>query len=276
MSIPIPRIVWPIVIEAGVNDGLDFVCDPSPGTTNYIGALTAGTYATPELLLARLVTDILLCVGGGNTFATDSGQCSASVSADGVCTINLGNLITGSPDPQFRWSTLAHAELGAILGFPASTVTGVLTPGSLATDEFAFVAPNQMKNFWTPGSPVAFDSGNTTEYARVQSRTMGGQSYTTTYAEQVRRRLRFELLAAASTRISSETSTTTNRALERLFDSTTGGFGHFTYSPDRSSPGTSAADYFLLLDSLKKFDPERYSPGLEVYAVELLLGAYSA
>jgi uncharacterized protein YfiM (DUF2279 family) len=347
MSIPIPRITWPYVIEAGVNDALDFIVTAAGGggTPEYVGALAAGTYASPEALLNQLQANIYAdCVnaGTGHAFgADDDYDVEVSLSPAGIVTIKLGNL---GGVAQMNWNaSTATKGLATLLGFDNSTYQlSAATTGPLRATEVAFVAQRPVAHFWTPGTPVASDSDDVKDYARSQSVAAGGQAYTTDHGERTRRSIRFEFLAASVMFSARATSSDAREALQAFLEST--GKGQFTYARDRAkhtmvdvlgtqttmnivvlnvsgfdvgdevvvhiapapetrtitaintstrtltldsalsfAPGLNEpvldardADYFVLKESLDKFDPERFSRGLEAYAFDLKMGAYEA
>jgi hypothetical protein len=343
MTVPIPRITWPYVITAGVNDGIDFIVTAAGGggTPEYAGVLAAGTYASPEALLSQLRANIYAdCVnaGTGHVFgADDDYDVEVSLSPAGIVTIKLGNL---GGVAQWNWNASpAAAALAELLGFDGSTYQiSAATTGPLRATEVAFVAPRPITHFWTPGTAVAADSYDVKDYARSQSVAAGGQAYTTDHGERTRRTIRFEFLAPGVVFSARAASSDAREALQAFLEST--GKGHFTYAPDRAkhtmidilgaqtttqvivedasgfavgddvtiasetravaavdtvarkltvSPALGSApalvepvfdardaDYFVLLDALKKFEPERFSPGLEAYAFELKMGAYAA
>jgi hypothetical protein len=348
MSIPIPRITWPYVIEAGVNDALDFIVTAAGGggTPEYSGVLTAGTYASPEALLAQLRVDLYgACVdaGTGHAFgADDDYDIEVSLSPAGIVTIKLGNL---GGVAQWNWNASpASRALADLLGFDGSTYQlSAPTTGPLRATEVAFVAPRPIAHFWTPGTPVGVDSYDVKDYARSQSVAAGGQAYTTDHGERTRRSILFEFLPPGVVFSARAASSDAREALQAFLESS--GKGHFTYAPDRAkhtmvdalgtqtttsvvvldvsgfevggevvvhiepAPETRTiaainastraltldsalsfaatngqapvhdardADYFVMKESLDKFEPARFERSLEAYAFDLKMGAYNA
>lgn len=269
MSIPIPRVFWPIVIT-NANNLLRFQADATGvAADEYRGYLTTGTYVTPEALATQLVTNLKACVGQVSTtaYSVDGGDASVSISADGYISITLSGQDNGFSS-YMRWADTAETQaLAAVLGYTASNTTQ-----TTASNAATFTAQNQITNLWTPGTPARSDTEDVTDYAVTQSVAQGGQSYTTRHGDRARRVIEFECLAPERVFIIDETAD--NTALERFISGD--GVGKFRYSPDRSSPATDAADYYVLKESLETFAPERMYDGLRVYRFTLRMGAYVA
>jgi hypothetical protein len=93
--LPIPRIVWPVTIAAGVNDLVVFEASGESVSTVATGIVAADTYLTPEALAAAVRTGIN---GATDALAVAWGQDSdsaVSVSADGRVSVTLSGLSGG-------------------------------------------------------------------------------------------------------------------------------------------------------------------------------------
>lgn len=276
-AIPIPRICWPYVISAGVNDAIKFDARPAASTNTYTGTVAAGTYATPELLLAAFRTGMLASTRAGPVaFSADlsggGAELTMSLSAAGVLSFSCGSLFDGSTLKMY-WNTYSAAgiALADLLGMDSTadqTVVVALATGTIT-------AAYQIRQLWTPDVPVRSDSGNRKTIHREEIRTAGGQSKVTDFWTLTDRELRFEFVAAAKALQASESGTTTNASLERLFVSTSGP-GKFGYWPDRTVTGTYST-YFLRGDLLTSFADKivtRMFPSLNVYSVNVSLGLW--
>jgi hypothetical protein len=269
-ALPIPRIFWPLTLTAS-NNALKFKATPNAGVlTTFEGTIAAGTYVTPEALATAIATGINASTpsGGGMDWVGQGGGASVSVSAAGYITIVINGQADPAGDSTLLWDdTAALQATAAVLGFNAADLDAATTSAAAT-----FTAQNQMQNLWTPDVPVRSDSEVEKTATRTLSRNAVGQNKTTTWATLEDRTVVFEWLDPERTKTASETSSTTNQALQRFWESA--GVGKFRYSPDRASPATDALDYFLLDETLGEFKPERFSEGLEVYAFTLRFGRY--
>lgn len=271
MALPIPRMTWPITVDA-TNDTIVFTCNAGPAT--YTGSVAHGTYSTPEAFLAALQTAINAATRSGGTFTGDhASACAVDLTDAGFVTLAWSNLVSNKP--ILLWSTDAVTQaLGVLLGFSEEdyTDTPAMVGGATTT-----TAPNQIQHFWSPGCAVEADSGNGGASPFVQpatvTETAGGQSRVTLWGDPVySRSVKFSWLAASKLWTAAEGATTANQALQRLV--TSAGAGKFTYSPDRSDPTTNAVDYYLKAESVQDLTADRYSPSIALYSRELRFGKF--
>lgn len=287
MSLEVPRIFWPVVIDS-TNCEILFDCKTdATGTQRTYSATIAksnqlayGTYTDPETLLSALVTAILGASRAGPvTFATDGGAATtsgttATISTSGVVTITLGGLRNGSYGPPAATFTFTTPDLGTLLGYYLSPTVNTITGNA-----WAFTADYQMQHFWTPGYPVETDTGSgavdfDTSYIATVSTNAAGQQVSTLWSGTpvYERTVTIGLLPKEKIWTLAE-STSVNQALERLI---VGGYGKFRYWPDRATLGTYA-DYFLREQAFADFKgiaSTRFSSAVERYRITLAMGRY--
>lgn len=265
-GLPIPRFFWPITIDT-TNDKFVVNANFGGGAADYTGTLAHDTYLTPELLIAEINDEMSVGtdVPGGIDGAGGTFQMSID-EATGVLTIVVESITAGNLTLKFATSAVTQA-LGTLLGFGTANLAAVPV-AQIATR----VAAAQLPNFWTPDVTPRSDTEAELELAVSVARTAGGQSKHTRWGSVTTRSLRFEFLTPRKTLTASEV--TPNEALQRFW--TGDGVARFRYSPDRTDPATGAGDYFLLEESARRFKPVRLNEQLQVYSIDVLMGAYNA
>jgi len=264
MSFPIPRIVWPIVIVATVND----TCAVVAGNNHWTMTVPAGNYANPEALLSELNTlaTTTIATGTGSTPVplTDPGLGTSAVfslSTDGFVTVTLSGF--GAPVPF----TVSFGSTSAALAGTLGMVTGTV---DVTTMPWSQTGTSQVANFWTPDVAVRSDSRDTSMFARGLVATPGGttgmsSTYGLDLAQQYRREVVVENVADSKIFIGNETAGPT--AIERLWQPG-GGYSSFQYAPDRASPGTFKT-YSLDEETSQSFAPERLYDTRPLYKIDL-------
>lgn len=241
MAIPKPRVFWPLTITA-TNGKVYF----ARGGTDFTGTIAAGTYLSPSDL-ATAVAAAMNALDGGNVYVV-------TVTSDGLFTVS------GTFAFELRWGFLANSAASALGWFSVDTVSSVTQTANF-----------QHVNGWY--SPVAVRRDSEPLYEQensVVTVALAGQSVFHGENELERRELVFDYLPPERTRITSEGGgANNNRAIERWWRD---GRARFRYWPDGAQDGVSY-DYFLDLDSLKKFEPARMDTKA-LYAVTLKLRRY--
>lgn len=267
MSIPIPRIFWPVTIDA-TNNKLRFRAesnDVGGGLTTYDATVASGTYLTPETLAQAVVDGIY-----ASTFGTaDDGGASYALTASGLLTLTLDGLTPTAT--IFYWSySAATTALAALLGYPATTQT--VTVSAEGAPSATFPASAQMRHLWTPDLPVRSDLVRAFSAAASVSETVAGQNLLVRWDDpdnSEERRVVFAYLPPQKIFEAEATGALANQALQIFWRGQ--GVARFRYSPDRASPTTGAQDYYLAAESVRAFAPTRMFDTLERYQIELVM-----
>lgn len=277
MSLEVPRIFWPVVIDS-TNDDVRFTHAAS-GTGTFNGTVANATYTSPEDLMDAVVNGLRLAVDGGPTAFQDIGDCfvTYSISTSGVITLNWTFEDLSTP-LGIKWGqSTSHQALATLLGFPTANTDYTVTAGSPETA--TAIGTSQMQHYWTPGVPVESDTGSgstdfDTSYIATVSTNAAGQQVSTlwTGTPTYQRTVAFSFLTKDKIWTAGEGSSV-NQALERLL---VGGYAKFRYWPDRATLGTYA-DYFLREQAFSDFRgiaSTRFSSAVERYRVMLAMGRY--
>jgi hypothetical protein len=240
MSIPLPRVYWPVTLTGTLIAWFG-------GGSNRTGAVAVGPYYDPE----SLVTAVLAAM---NT-TEGPGTYSASILADGRITFTR---VSGTW--FFRFSAAA-CPVAPYIGF--SNLNG--SANTAQTSDFP------MQNLWLPNVAPTNDTGDIYEYpGNVQTMSMGGSNKYIAETTVTLRNVSFDFLLPEVTLIRREATTAnTNKALERLW---LVGAARFRYWADRTVTATYA-DYFLTQDAVVEFKPTRLQTK-EIYSISIPMRKY--
>jgi hypothetical protein len=253
MSVPVPRICWPFVID-DTNDEFIVGLDDGGGEDLYVGAVAHGTYATPEALADALDPPAFtpaLPMGVSGTIA---------LTEDLMFTFMLTGLTPGTVTRLGFSESDEAAALGDLLGFDTSA-----DPTTVAGTTANFNADWQMQHCWTYDKITAARSD--TKECAVIARTVVESTDGTVQinlAELLRRTVELFYLPIYKTFQAEEGDDHVNESIQRLWREAS----RFRYYPDRADLNTYGT-YALDEECAQNFEPERMYETLEIYRVTL-------
>ena len=237
MSIPKPKVFWPLTIDAS-NHSVYF----KRSGVDYTGTIASGTYYSASLLVDAVVA-AMNAVDGGNVY-TNAGASSGLIS------------ISASFAWNFRWGAFIAASAYSLLGWNAVDTAAATTQ----------TAPRQHANGWYSPTAVLEDSREFFEQPNsVVTVSIGGQTKAITEGELTLRAVTFAYLDEARTFVANQGSGGNDpTAIENWWRN---GRGRFRYWPDGSVEGTST-DYVLDGSALSDgFKPERMTRSKAIWKV---------
>lgn len=243
MAIPLPKVFWPLIIDATNNK----VYWREGGATERTATIASATYYSAKDFFDAIITAM-------NASAT--GTTFAHTFPDGILTITA----TLGPAWRFSWGVSVVNAAYILMGYFATNTADAVTQA----------APYQHSNGWY--SPVAVFDDSKPRYEVPNGAvllTMGGQSAMFEENELNYREVQFKYLSPERTYQYKEgSSSNINRAIERWWRS---GRARFRYWEDASVEGTYedySFDFVTIVEN--GFKPVRMYRGKEVYE----LGAF--
>lgn len=243
MTIPKPKVFWPLVINSS-NNKLDFreLGDVADRTAT----IASGTYYSIDTLLAAVKTamDAASLASDPWTIAVNDATGEITFTAAGGTSFSFrfgtGTNVASSPYLLLGFYALDTNSTGLTLTSPKQHLNGWYSQVAVQTDtREVFEAPND-----------------------VVTLSVAGNAKHISEVELIWREVRFHFLAPAYTFIADEGSANYGRAIENWWRT---GRGRFRYWPDGTVEATYG-DYFLDQEVVAGgFVPERMFTGKELY-----------